>query len=68
MPSKRQVASGKGDTGYEDIAGEGLALDEYALASPMDTRWQLLNYLKATNLPLGLIANFGMPKLDESAI
>lgn len=25
---------------------------------------QLLNYLKATNLPLGLIFNFGTPKLD----
>jgi len=25
---------------------------------------QLLNYLKATNLPLGLIINFGSPKLE----
>ncbi|MEA2045211.1 MAG: GxxExxY protein [Euryarchaeota archaeon] len=25
---------------------------------------QLLNYLKATNLPLGLIVNFGTPKLE----
>lgn len=25
---------------------------------------QILNYLKATNLPLGLIVNFGTPKLE----
>jgi len=25
---------------------------------------QILNYLKATNLPLGLIVNFGAPKLE----
>jgi len=25
---------------------------------------QILNYLKATNLPLGLIVNFGAPQLE----
>ncbi len=49
-----------------DIIVEGvLILEIKALAALSDThKAQILNYLKATNLKLGLLINFGRPKVE----
>lgn len=50
---------------YADIVVNGLVLLELKAAKAIDENHQaqLLNYLKATGLKVGLILNFGTPRL-----
>lgn len=51
---------------YADILVEGKVLVELKAVSNLTNEHyaQLLNYLKATNLEVGLLINFGNPKLE----
>ncbi len=51
---------------YADILVEGKVLIELKAVSGLDNKHcaQILNYLKATNLEVGLLINFGNPKIE----
>ena len=51
---------------YADILVENLVIIELKAAKSIGTdhEAQLINYLKATNKRVGLLVNFGKPKLE----
>ena len=51
---------------YADILVENLGIIELKAAKSIGTdhEAQLINYLKATNKRVGLLVNFGKPKLE----
>ncbi len=70
LPQKRIAISYKGKLLKKEYVADFLCHDRIVVeikAIKAITRIeeaQLLNYLKATDLPLGLIINFGTPKLE----
>lgn len=51
---------------YADLLVEGAVIVELKAVTALDTKHfaQCMNYLKATNLNLGLLINFGNPKVE----
>ena len=74
VPQKRIAISYKGRVLKKEYVADFLCHDRIVVeikaikAITGIEEAQLLNYLKATNLPLGLIVNFGTLNLDESAM
>ena len=67
VPQKRIAISYKGRVLKKEYVADFLCYDRIVVEITAITgieEAQLLNYLKATNLPLGLIVNFGTPKLE----
>ena len=70
MPQKRIKISYKGRMLNKEYIADFLCHDQIVLeikaikAITGIEEAQMLNYLKATNLPLGLIINFGAPQLE----
>jgi GxxExxY protein len=51
---------------YADLLGEGKIIVEIKAVSSLlpEHQAQLINYLKATGIEVGLLVNFGRPKLE----
>ncbi len=70
VPQKRIVISYKGRALNKEYIADFLCHDQIVVeikaikAITGIEESQILNYLKATNLPLGLIVNFGTPQLE----
>ncbi len=70
VPQKKIAISYKGRVLKKDYVADFLCYDLIVVeikaikAISGIEEAQLLNYLRATNLPLGLIVNFGTPRLD----